>query len=335
MHRTFLLTIALALIILQVQCSYFGNFALSFDGVNDYVEVSRTKSDAELEGHWTVEWWMKANPDQSTAVLFVFAGGTPIIGLCGENGPITCAPGSIFVQWYDIEGKGTTLYSDSLLTDGEWHHIALTLNNQTTSLYADGQTASLQTSTDIPMLSPPLPDSIEGLQIGALISYTTPSHFFSGLLDEIRVWRIVRKREDIDKAKSRTLYPDYGLVYYWRLDEGIGTLIRSKAAVGYGTLGGGVGGSEPQWVISDSPLEAVEADELSQAEAASIGSGAFLGVFSLVFGFISGAWFMVYGPRYRFINPLVEYVKRQKVPLEVTYPQPTSYTKPKTQNNNV
>jgi len=100
----------------------------------------------------------------------------------------------------------------------------------------------------------------EGIDIGGYRFVTAAGtiydrQYFTGLIDEVRVWKVGRSQEEIKNSMNTVLSGgEDGLLYYYRFDEGTGLLVTSTAFPSYGTLGGGVQTTLPTWVLSDSPL---------------------------------------------------------------------------------
>ena len=82
---------------------------------------------------------------------------------------------------------------------------------------------------------------------------------FHGLIDEVRVWNIVRTESEIRANMNRTLQGDEpGLVGYWRLDEGRGQAILDSSVHGNdGRLGTTfwLDSEDPSWILSDAPVQ--------------------------------------------------------------------------------
>jgi hypothetical protein len=74
------------------------------------------------------------------------------------------------------------LSSQSVITDGQWHHIGLVWNGSRRFLYVDG----VEVAKDTAALDA-LKYSNGGLHIGAGKSLDATS-FFSGLIDDVRIY---------------------------------------------------------------------------------------------------------------------------------------------------
>ncbi|MCF7975040.1 MAG: MBL fold metallo-hydrolase [Phycisphaerae bacterium] len=83
--------------------------------------------------------------------------------------------------------SGQPLISDTVITDGLWHHIALTYGSSQRQLYVDGVMAASAASASGPTPGP-------GLVIGSSSTRTAP---WQGLIDDVRIYGCVLSAEDI------------------------------------------------------------------------------------------------------------------------------------------
>jgi hypothetical protein len=89
------------------------------------------------------------------------------------------------------------LVSESVITDGQWHHVGLVFDydNFKRLLYVDGK----ETAKDTTIVGGV--DSNGGLYFGADKTLETNS-FFSGLIDDVRIYdRVLSKEEIAELAK--------------------------------------------------------------------------------------------------------------------------------------
>jgi len=141
--------------------------AMSFDGVNDFVNVSSLGS---LSGGVTVYAWINASPIQSTTYSYFLdlsqATGSGIqLGLYSD-GRVT----------NDNAGGPTYMLWGPRLNDYRWHHVAMVRQGTTYSLYIDGQFQNSTPGTSV---------TYTNLQVGKRF---TSASFFNGSIDEVRVW---------------------------------------------------------------------------------------------------------------------------------------------------
>ncbi|SVB22995.1 uncharacterized protein METZ01_LOCUS175849, partial [marine metagenome] len=117
------------------------------------------------------------------------------------------------------------LCGDNVLTMGEgelqyeaWHHVALTYSGGTVTAYLDGTSYEDQTCGGSLAEA-----SGAGLTVGA-----SPFEgiYFTGIMDEIRVWNYARNAENIQTDMYDRVEPESeGLSGYWRLDEDSGDIV--------------------------------------------------------------------------------------------------------------
>jgi len=134
---------------------------------------------------------------------------------------------------------------------------------------------------------------------------TTPdgyfaSQYFRGYIDEVRVWKVGRTQEEIVSTMSKTLTgAEPGLQYYWRFDEGRGTVVKSHAMDAYGLLGAGQIEAEPRFIPSTAPIAAGSPDVgerdtivIEKNSPFAVAAGAMVAVFfmfgGVCIGFIVG-----------------------------------------------
>ena len=83
------------------------------------------------------------------------------------------------------------MISEAVITDGEWHHVGLVISAyQVRELYADGVRVAFDTQ---PV---ELPSSDGSMYIGADKTLDAAT-FFSGLIDDVRIYNIALSAEEI------------------------------------------------------------------------------------------------------------------------------------------
>jgi hypothetical protein len=87
---------------------------------------------------------------------------------------------------------------------------------------------------------------------------TIDRHFFAGLIDEVRLWSVVRTPAQITAMMHQKLAGnEAGLVGYYRFDDGTGTtaIDASPSHANATLMGGDAGGTgAPTWAMSDAPV---------------------------------------------------------------------------------
>jgi len=162
--------------------------ALQFDGINDYVSTDFTLN--PVNGPFSVFAWIKGG-----------ASGQVIVSQTDVTAGRTTIPGSTWLGTDPSNGKLITtlmdlpqglLESEFVVTDGQWHHIGLVydLDELQRHLYADG----VEVASDTDMVGPV--DSDGGLYFGTGKNLDVGS-FFSGLIDDIRIYPLALNAEEI------------------------------------------------------------------------------------------------------------------------------------------
>lgn len=224
--------------------AYLGGSALAFDGVNDYVRVPDSSS--LRPSSLTLEGWVQFDATGGERHLFGKTAGTGLL--------------NSYVVWYsnglrahvgDASG-GTQVAYGWTPAVGTWYHIAFTFDDaqDRMTLYVDGApVASTTTTRSIGYDSHPF-------LIGADFNNEVLSGFWSGRIDEARMWNVARSAVAIQSDMGRQLTgSEPGLAGYWRFDDGSGTTATDATAGGsHGTLGGGVAAAEPAWVAGTAPI---------------------------------------------------------------------------------
>ena len=133
----------------------------------------------------------------------------------------------------------------SSLAAGEWFHVAATYDGTIIKIYQDGSLVDSKAQSGNTA-------EVNYLFFGAWLGS------FNGLMDEIRIWDIVRTPGEIASTMLGSLQGDEpGLVGYWPLDDGSGQFASDATGNGQSARLGssdGVDGQDPIWVASDSPL---------------------------------------------------------------------------------
>lgn len=116
--------------------------AFRFDGSGDGVSLNAHAGDLDLAGTATIELWLRTTNDTCGTVFHLRQDSTREHYLqVGNN--CTGTLNNELVTWTHVNGRsvsvvGFTTPSRSVLIDGSWHHLAVTLDGTQTSIYIDG-----------------------------------------------------------------------------------------------------------------------------------------------------------------------------------------------------
>jgi hypothetical protein len=223
------------------------NWALQFDGVDDYVRVEDI-GNFDFTSTLTLEAWVKPNSVAGTGSFKGIISGRQSSNPNSTGGWIVNTNKDNSSKWalsICTPFCNAAISPTGSLIVGEWAHIAATYDGSTIKIYQDGtligstaQTGDVSYSTY--------------LFIGAWGSA------FNGIIDEVRVWNIARTQDEIQSTMNGSLIGDEtGLVGYWTFDEGSGQITIDGTGLGqYGQLGelSDVDSADPSWVFSDVPI---------------------------------------------------------------------------------
>ena len=209
----------------------YTNYALKFDGNDDFIKINNS-SDINIGSHHTnktIEAWFKVdNKNITSRKQTIYEQGGTVRGL-----NIYIYGGSLYVGgWNEPESRwnpGTWL-STNLIQSNTWHHVALTLNggnsvsNNAFKGYIDG--IQFGSGKGSKLWS-------HGGDISIGRNRDTKFHsgdfnsarYFSGYIDEVRLWNITRTESEILSKKDTVLTGDeQGLTAYYSFQENSGTV---------------------------------------------------------------------------------------------------------------
>jgi hypothetical protein len=148
------------------------NGAIELNGSDDYVSTPFVLNPAD--GAFSVFAWIKGGGGPGQVIISQqngvnWLGVIPIPGL-----------GSLMTDLKD--SGGYSLFSETVITDGDWHRVGLVWDGSRRKLYVDGVEVAKDKNTQANLAS-----SDGGLYIGAGITLS-PGSFWSGLIDDVRIY---------------------------------------------------------------------------------------------------------------------------------------------------
>ncbi|KPJ56007.1 hypothetical protein AMJ49_05945, partial [Parcubacteria bacterium DG_74_2] len=177
--------------------------ALSFDGTDDYILTTNNDSlDSYQLG--TVGVWFKTSVTSASNQRFVSYASADIntqaIGAIGID-----TSGYLFWNWQvTTAGDWSQIYGSTDIRDGQWHHVVFVADSvNTVKIYLDGTEEN--TTIDITnggSASDWFADAYgvasytNKIGIGYL-NRQTPTNFFSGQIDDVRIYNYARTQEQI------------------------------------------------------------------------------------------------------------------------------------------
>ncbi|MCC6698772.1 MAG: M48 family metalloprotease, partial [Candidatus Hydrogenedentes bacterium] len=184
---------------------------LRFDGTDDSIVIPPAKP-LDLKESMTVSVWVRVNPA---------FGGVGAVFFRGDSRP-GLDPYSLSVDRkqmrFDVN-LGDHRATASAPVDSEWHHWAgvRDTNAGRLHLYMDGKSVS-----EVPCVGEISYDTSNMTnEIGSVDrGHWGAWGFFKGELDQVSVWNVARKPEDIKREAKEGIRPDEpGLVALWSFDE--------------------------------------------------------------------------------------------------------------------
>lgn len=185
-------------------------YALDFDGTNDYVDCGNGAS-LQISVSVTVEAWAYrtvTGANMAVASKLVHAGDREGYSLeILDDNTLWFGVGN---NWSDWSGAA----SSTELEANEWYHLAGTYDGSTVRVYINGVLAGSQAFGN------GITDSQTSLFIGCR---TGSGWFFPGRIEEVRIWDSARSEEQIRESMCRTLIGnEANLVAYYPFNDGSG-----------------------------------------------------------------------------------------------------------------
>lgn len=124
-----------------------------------------------------------------------------------------------------IEYSGGGINGTQIINDGVWHHVAIVVSNNganldETLLYVDGSLDAISGGSGA---NPINSSATNNFNIGRSASQT--DRFFIGSISDVRIWNVARSESEIASNKdTRLTGNEAGLVGYWKLNDGSGTV---------------------------------------------------------------------------------------------------------------
>ncbi|HHE39022.1 MAG TPA: hypothetical protein ENL20_10695, partial [Candidatus Cloacimonetes bacterium] len=166
----------------------FPGTALEFDGTDDYVNIGNDES-LNFGNVLTIECWVKPNDLSGRQGIFSTR-------LDNESGSfqVEIGPGSNGSNRVAVAGVNTWVAEteDDVIAADEWFHIVYTRSGimpEDQKLYINGEEQSLITNVSYEFLN----NSSDKI----IASGTNGGQLFNGIIDEMRVWNVVRSETEL------------------------------------------------------------------------------------------------------------------------------------------
>ncbi|MEI9924492.1 MAG: LamG-like jellyroll fold domain-containing protein [Bradyrhizobium sp.] len=224
--------------------------ALAFDGVDNNVKIADS-ANLRPTTALTIEAWVNTGDNFTANSRTIFS---KTVGTGTQDSYIVWYSGG---QLHAVVGNTstgtTTLNYDWNPAQNTWHRIAFTYDATGPKLYVDGVLAASNTSTATigydthPVI---IGDDYNNEQLGQA---------WSGKLAEISLWNIALTPAQI-LATTTLTGAEAGLIGYWRLNEGSGTVAHDLSS---GGNNGVIAGTGPVWVTNRNGSVSLQGGTLS------------------------------------------------------------------------
>jgi len=170
------------------------NDVIDFDGSNDNIDF---EDNFNLSGDFSLELWIKPNVTDGNIKTILSKRNADNVNTGYD---LRYVNNTIQFRW-----NGSGQISANNISTNRWYHVALTHNGSTYRLYIDG---ILRTSTTG---SAPTSNTMNFL-LGAMDRLnSTPTNFFDGWMDELRIWNVALSIDQIHEMMNQEI-EDNGLV---------------------------------------------------------------------------------------------------------------------------
>ena len=160
---------------------FYFDRTISFNGIRNYLDAD---DNLDLTGPFTVSFWMKRDNTGTHTVL-----SKSDVGYTEGYEVRVLDNGRVNMRWRDARGVNQALTSFSSVPRNKWHQIAFTYDGIQLSVYIDGM---LDRSAN---RNAPVSSSRHFLI--AAEDERSPSNFYKGTIDEVRVWDINLSQDQI------------------------------------------------------------------------------------------------------------------------------------------
>jgi hypothetical protein len=182
--------------------------ALDFDGGNDYVSCGNAPNLQISTG--TIEAWIKTSNAGSSYRGIITKAFAYSLYLYDNV--------LIAYNW----ASNSSLSTGVMLNDGNWHHVAFSFQNGVVNgskIYIDGIVKGTYSWSV----------SNQGTEI-AIGNTSIHGQYFTGNIDEIRIWNTARTPSEITANMNNSLVGnEFGLVAYYTFENGSGTTLTDMA----------------------------------------------------------------------------------------------------------
>ncbi len=204
------------------------NSALSFDGVNDFVQAPRSVN----ASRFTVEAWVRPVNANSNAVMIAEADD--------NNGWSLELDANRPILWLSTNAGWQGVLYPTALPANQWSHVAAVYDNGAVRIFVNGVSNTPAT------VGATLRITAAGLRMGGLAGYP----FYAGALDDVRISSSARYTANFT-APATLPAADADTLAQWAFNEGSGQTVADSSGNGRnGALGASTaaGADDTTWI---------------------------------------------------------------------------------------
>jgi hypothetical protein len=234
MKRTLTLLFSLISLISVGQNCIPNTNSIVFDGSSTYINTS-TSNLLDITDSITIEAWINSNAWGITSAEGSIvckhgwsAGEAGYVLRAGGNGILSFNmagdSSGVLTGWKEVVSDTGTLHLNV------WYHVAATFDGANMKLYVNGVLKKTK------VFHGTIVSSTFKVKLGRLADINQPGsvspRFWSGKMDEVRIWHRALTQSEISANMNRHVDPIAvtGLVGYWRFNEGSGTTVADLGA---------------------------------------------------------------------------------------------------------
>jgi len=217
------------------------NEGLSFDGIDDYVTIANSDDFDFGSGEFTIEFWIKTDSDSRQWVGTRYENYGPGWGLGTQNSHTLG-----YIRTLESGTTKTEVEGSVDVGNNNWHHLVMVRTGDKIKLYTDGNfekegTLAGNVNND------------ESIEIGR-ISWSSGSQYFSGLIDEVKIYNRALDSSEIsehysDSTSSGTVPVDKS---YARIPDGSSNWVDPFPTPGFSNLSSNENPEEIEWETQQS-----------------------------------------------------------------------------------
>lgn len=207
LRSSFLTIFAFFTFTLQAQ-----NYAVSFDGTDDYISIPSTIFSSAVT-NFTIECWIKPNSGSFNNAYHGIIGFQQGSSATSDRNPgMWVNNGMLHYDMYQpTTNTRYTGNSAAVIVQDKWNHVAMVKSGTSLFIYINGK---LEVSTTVSSTV----KVIGNYNIGYI------DNNFAGLIDEVRFWSVARSQQQIVSTLFESpAYNATGLVAYYKLNSTSGT----------------------------------------------------------------------------------------------------------------